>query len=268
MKSDKSVLQLSSAWNGVAARWPLLVAGFALGSLLSLLFSVVFPARYQATAALAVNIDYGLTAPLDLIVEDRALHRANQLLMSDATLSAVLNELESSGGGEAEIDNVQALRREIRLDQRLARWELLAFSEDPHVAALIANTWASVALNRLDDAREHARIAAQLQGLPYFVECLALLPEPASPGVLWQCVASGPEIEPGIADEMRREIDASHGILPNLSFEIIEVAQAPANPILWGRGALILAGALLGLIAAAAISFVLGSRELKAGQTE
>ena len=254
------------ALDRLVGRWQYLLGGLLIGGLLAYVFTLIFPARYQGTAAIAVNIDYGLTAPLELVVEDRALHRAYQLLTSDATLSELLGQLQSSGNWEAEIDGVQGIRQEIRLDQRLARWELQAFSEDPQVAALIANTWASVALDRLDEAREHARAAAQLQGLPYLVDCLALLPEPASPEVLWQCVASGPEVEPEIADELRREIDASHGILPNLSFELIEAAHAPADPVLWGRGTLILAGGLLGLILAAATSVVLGSGELKAGQ--
>ncbi len=238
-----------------------MVVGTALGSLFGLLFSIAFPAQYQATASLAVNIDYGLAAPLELIVEDRALDRVYQLITSDATLGAVIEELESSQGQAEAWASLPALRQQVRLDQRLARWDLIGFSDDPVTAAAIANSWADIALARLEEAREHSRTAAQMQGTPYLVECIGLLAPATTKKTLWQCVASGPEIDPSTVEALDREIEAGHGILPNLSFELVQSAQPPSGPALWGRGALVLAGGLLGLLVAAVTGIVLGPRE-------
>ena len=265
---DYQEYQLSSAWRAIASRWPLLILGFAMGSVLGLLFSVAFPARYQATAALAVNIDYGQSTPLELVVEDRALNRVYQLLISDSVLEAVSAELNSSVGEAPEWENAHSLRRQIRLDQRLARWELVGFSESPESAATIANTWSSVALDRMTKAQDHAWRVLELQALPYLVDCFAVLPEPSTEDVVWQCVSSGPKIEPMQVDELRREIEASHGILPNISFELIESATPPEDPVLWSRGALVLAGGLLGLMAAAAGTVGLGWRQQRASERD
>ena len=235
-----------------------------MGGALGLIFSLVFPARYQATAAIAVNIDYGVTERLPLVVEDRALHRAYQFLTSDSALEQVAAELRSVRGEGDEWQDLVSLRRNTRLDQRLSRWELNGFSEDPETAAEIANLWAAISLDRLVEAREHAWTAAQLQAQPFLVACVGSLPIPSSEEALWQCMASA-EIDPQSVDELRREIDASQSILPNLTFESIEVAQPPTQPILWSRGALVMAGGLLGLLGAAALSVLLGPRGDKAG---
>ena len=228
--------------------------------MLGLLFSIAFPARYQASASLAVNIDYGTAAPLELIVEDRALDRVNQLIGSDTTLTSVVEELEMSRGSAPEWASIQALRSQIRLDQRLARWELIGFSEDSDTAAEIANAWADVSVARLDQAREHARTAAQMQETPYLVDCIGLLPAVTSNETLWQCVASGPEIDQETAEELRSEFEASHGILPNLAFELVQSADPPSDPVLWGRGSLVLAGGILGILIAALSAIARGPR--------
>ncbi|MFV2043801.1 MAG: hypothetical protein ACC700_11280 [Anaerolineales bacterium] len=258
---QEQAYRFSIAWRAPANRWLWLVAGFALGSIFGLLFSFAFPAQYQATASLAVNIDYGLAAPLELIVEDRALDRVYQLTTSDATLGAVIEELGSSQGPTAAWASIPALRQQVRLDQRLARWDLIGFSDDPVTAAAIANSWADIALARLEQAREHSRTAAQMQGTPYLVECIGLLPPATSKETLWQCVASGPDIDPDAVEALNREIEAGHGILPNLAFELVQSAQPPSGPALWGRGALVFAGGILGLLGAASAAIMLGPRE-------
>ena len=47
---------------------------------------------------------------------------------------------------------------------------------------------------------------------------------------------------------LQEEASLSRGILPAMSFSLLEQAYAPATPVIWGRGSLILAGALIGLL--------------------
>ncbi len=137
---------------------------------------------------------------------------------------------------------------------------MIGISEDQATAAAIANTWADTAVVRLDEAREHARTAAQMQETPYLVDCIGLLPAVTTNEVLWQCVASGPEIDQETAEDLRREFEASHGILPNLAFEIVQSADPPSDPVLWGRGSLVLAGGILGILIVALSAIARGPR--------
>ena len=264
LSNDAAEYPLSEPWERISHRWPLLIIGVGLGAALGLIFSIVFPARYQSTAAIAFNIDYGVTEHLPLVVEDRVLDRAYQFITSDGTLELVAEKLRSERGEGEEWQDFLSLRRNTRLDQRLSRWELNGFSDNPETAAVIANRWAEISLDRLKEARDHAWIAAQLQGMPFLVDCIAQLPVTVNSEVLWQCVASA-EIESEEVDELRQVLDASHGILPNLTFELIEIAEPPTRPILWSRGALIVAGSLLGLLGAAFVSMLLGPKEREAG---
>ena len=233
----------------IAERWPWLAAAMVIGSLAGLLFSSAFSPRFQATAAIAVGIDYGRTQPLELIVEDRVLDRVYQLITSDATIMATVDRLSAAKAIQQPWQDLQGFQRKLRLDQRLSRWELIAFDEDPELAATIANAWAAVALEKMMEAQDHAWRASKLQGIDSLVRCIGLLPPSTLEDTLWLCVGSSPGLSSGDVDELRAEIDASHGVLPNMSFELIEHAVAPEEPVVWNRGALVLAGGLAGLVA-------------------
>lgn len=238
----------------LAQRWPILLAAFLAGCLAGLLFSLVTPPIYQSTAAIAINIDYGRTQPLELIVEDRALDRVWQLLVSDETLLLTLERLQSSEGADEAWESLSALRSHVRLEQRLSRWELHGIHRDPRSAAAIANAWAATSLEQLQQAQMHAWNAVQLQGAPFLVQCFALYPAGVAPDALWECVASGPELTSEAVDVLRAEVEASHGILPNLAYELTESAAVPEKPVLWSRGLLVLAGGIAGLAAAMILS--------------
>jgi hypothetical protein len=237
-----------------ARQWPVLIAAFLVGSLLGLLFSLVTPPIYQSTAAIAINIDYGRTQPLELIVEDRALDRVWQFLVSDEMLVLTRERLQSSEGPDEAWESLGALRSHARLEQRLSRWELHGIHRDPPQAAAIANAWAAISLERLQEAQAHAWKAVQLQGAPFLVQCFALHSEGVAPDALWECVASGPELTSEAVDVLRAEVEASHGILPNLAYELTESAGVPEKPVLWSRGLPVLAGGIAGLAVAMIVS--------------
>ncbi len=243
------LLSLSSR---LIARWPILLLGALMGALGGLLFSMLVPPVYQAAAAVTIGVDYSRTPTMELIVEDRVLDRVRQVILSDETMEATLERLRNSPDDSAAYATVSDLRDALRLDQRLSRWEFLAFDRDPARAARVANTWSEVALGLLEDARSHAERVNSLQGGLAFVRCIELGPPGIDEVGLWRCVASGGGLDNASLAALQAEVKASRGLIPFLSFDPSEPAAPSAEPVLWGRGVLILAGAVLGLLASVA----------------
>jgi hypothetical protein len=225
----------------------LVVAAGILGALVGLGLSRFLPARYESGAAIAISLDYGRTEPLELVVEDRALDRVWQLFTSDQTLQGALALLDDREGADPAWEDLEALREHTRLDARLSRWELIGIHRDPERAAAIASAWSEVALERLERAYAHAWNAVEIQGQPFDVNCLQLITgEP--PEAIWECLALGPELTEAEIAALRREIEASHGVLPILQFEQVSTAQLPERPVARARGLLVLSGGGIGWV--------------------
>jgi uncharacterized protein involved in exopolysaccharide biosynthesis len=218
-----------------------------LGAVGAFIFSLLVPPRYEAAAAVAVSVDYTRTEPLELVVEDRALDRVWQLAVSDESIQQAAQQLGAKlGPGEAWASG-ESLRAHTRLDARLSRWEFIGIHRDPSLSAEIANAWMDTVVERLDEAYDHAWEAALLQGAVFDVTCLGS--QDGNPEAsLWECVAVGPEITPDQVQRLREEIEASHGILPIFSYEIVEWATPPTKAVLWPRGLLLLAGTMSGFL--------------------
>jgi hypothetical protein len=225
-----------------------------LGAALAWIFSLLRPPVYRAHATLAISNDYGVTGPLDLVVEDRALDRVYQLVLADGTLVMAIEELKRLEPANPAWQDLRALRQRLSLEQRLAGWELMATDGDPSTAARIANAWAAAAVGQLEGAQEHAWQVVELRGTPVLVECFRLLPQPAPESRYWECVSNAPELTPEQQTMLRAEVVASQGILPSLTFAWGEQAEPPDEPVVWDRGLLVLAGATIGLVVGAWIS--------------
>jgi LPS O-antigen subunit length determinant protein (WzzB/FepE family) len=232
----------------VLSRWSTLIVAGMLGALLGLIYSYFRPPIYQAEAILGVNINYGVTEPLELIVEDRVLNRVAAVIMADKTLGRVLDETSESVRKDRQWEEPSDLRQSIRIDQRLAEWGLVVVDPDPVTAANIAQLWAYSSLQVLDEATEHAWRALALLGESFDVECdLIRAEDGTSRG--WTCQVEPLDLDPdSLSGELQKEIARSKGILPNLSYELLRDASPPSSPVVWDRGTVILAGALIGLL--------------------
>ena len=222
-----------------------------LGALAGLVVSLVKTPQYQAHATLGVNINYGVTEPLALVVEDRTLSRIATVITSDSTLMRVLDEIpedlrQSRGwSSPSDLDDV------VSLDRRLAEWWLVAIDKDPLVAAEVSQKWAMVSLEVLDEAVEHAWRAVEILDGSFVVECESNIVD------IWECQAFPIEVSSeGLEEKLQIELDQSRGVLPNVSYELLSSARPPQNPVLWSRGLLVLSGTIAGLIVGVAINLV------------
>ncbi len=247
MSLQPESFDISDPLNRFLNNWIWLLASAVLGVIVGLIFSMFFPARYEAGSSFAVNIVYGVVDQLELVVEDRVLDRVWQLATSDETFHEAKAILDGTVGTLDEWNSVETLRKHTRLDARLSRWELIGIHTDPAIAVEIANTWRTVTLNRLDEAYKHAWNAYSIQDIAFDVECVHLLAA-QSTDRLWTCVNTGPGVSPESIQLFRDELDASRGILPILHYEPIQLATLPENPVLWPRGLMMFFAGTIGII--------------------
>ncbi len=230
--------------------WPVILVVVLVGVILGWVASVYRDPLYKSETVIAVNIHYGITESLELLVEDRALSRVVSFIQSDNVLQAVIDRLPDTIRAPREWSSPSDLRDSIQIDQRLAEWGLVVFDSDPQVAANVSQTWADVSLEILDEAKTHAwRAAGMLDGL-LDVTCESAANTDANyPRQIWQCQVSSLKVAPeDLEGSLQTELELSHGVLPNITYELIREANLPEIPILWKRGLLIASGGLAGLI--------------------
>ncbi len=252
-------------------RWPVLFGMGLLGALMGLIFSIMRPPLYQAEAILGVNINYGVTEPLELIIEDRTLNRVAAIIEADSTLQQVLtlvpDEERLSHGWAQPAD----LRKAVRLDRRLAEWRIVAVDQDPQVAAEVADIWSTVSIQVLDEAAEHAWRAVSLMGKnPFMVDCKQVpVPGSIEERFIWQCSIEPANLSPdALAGALRTEIDRSRAMFPNVSYELLQAVSVPEKPIVWARGGLVLAGAIIGLVIGFSLAMVHYKKEGASSNSE
>jgi len=235
------------------AKWVLVLMTAIVGGVVGLGLSEIRPPRFQAIAVLGIGIDYGRTLRLDPLTERKALNRVRGLLLSDDTLRGATRRMDDSVEGDEGLYDMSQLRKRVRLGEKGGRWELSVVSARPELAAIAANAWADSALAELDTAVSHAWRVAELQSVIFEVGCRLVSGQVDGAAAVWSCEeeSASSELEQ-INAEVIKEATQSRGILPAISFSMLERAFPPTQPILWGRGLMALSGAMIGLLLGAA----------------
>lgn len=245
---SSSDLNLHELLRRIFQGWSIILLLGLLGAAVGFGFSLFRSPIYQAEALLGVNINYGVSEELALVVEDRALSRLDTLVMADSTLEKVLDFLPQGSRDARQWVSPADLRSALRLDKRLATWALAVLDTDPDFAATVAESWAEMTLEAFDEANEHAWNAARLLGGSFVVQCEELIEEGEATDY-YECVAfpQGVNTE-DLTTQLETEVALSRGVLPNISYELLQRPHPPGDPILWHRGWLILAGTILGVV--------------------
>ncbi len=227
-------------------RWPWLLAAACLGGLLGLGIGGLLSPVYEAVAVVGVGVDYGRSLPLDEDAMRHALERVREVFLSDETLEAVLR---ADGQAGDEFDDASELHDTLRLSAIDGGWELGVRSGSAEEAARLANVWASVSLESLQVAAEHAWRAADLQSKWYTAGC-KLMPAATPPGTsAWACAVSERYDPEEALTQIEREAVLSLGILPSMSFATLQEAAPPATALTSSRTLCILSGLLVGIVA-------------------
>lgn len=248
--------------NRATQGWWLVVVFAILGGLAGYALSALRPAVYEARAEYTFSIDFARTGILTDVEEDQAFEAMSDVIFS----TQVLEQTARAAQAEGIAVDLTALQENITKERALNTWTFRVRHADPAAAVRIANLWGENGLHALQVATAAALEAGVLRGyLDSLESCLsrAVMSEP----VQALCETSNlariqAEIDKtGAAIAAARE--ESRGILPGMGYQWTR-DPGSAERVLAGRGLLVLAGALVGLIAAV-IGLEMGLLERRAG---
>lgn len=229
--------------------WWLVAALTILGGLAGFAFAALRPALYEARAEYTFNIDFARTGILSDVEQDQAFEALSDIIFSSQVLEQTATAAQAQG---IDIDLAE-LQANISKERALNNWIFRLRMRDPQAVAAVANLWAERALEALKEASRAALEVGVLQShLDTLERCLSSAV--ATDPVLGACAgASLAEIQAEIAavgDAITTARSASRGMLPGMGYQWTQQAVPAARPVVYGRGRLVLAGALVGLLAA------------------
>jgi uncharacterized protein involved in exopolysaccharide biosynthesis len=233
--------------------WPLVVLVAILGGMVGWGASLVKPPEYESSAVLGIGIDFGRTHPLSKEAQRHALNRVRGLILSDDVLENMLAKISEQSNEMPAPDAVRDLRAFLRLEERESSWLLVVKSSSQSDASSWANNWAQSAIEQLDRSMPHALRAQQLQRELFEVGCELQPPSSSEEQVLWECSLSDGGDAEDLSQELLEEARLSHGIIPAMTYSVMQGAQPAETPSQAGRGAWIVIGLLLGIFAGTAL---------------
>jgi hypothetical protein len=230
----------------LAAGWLWILAGAMVGGCLGLVASTLRPPLYEASAVVGIGIDRNRADVPDDITVRQAFDRVRGLLLADDTLAEAISLGVGRGGPTATIESARSFRERIRLSERPDGWVLAVLGTDPDETERMARAWAEVAVRRLQTASYHAVRAAEWQGM-LMGELSADCADSPSDQLDGLPIGAAGEIRfPAGLDPVRSR--SSRGILPALTYSLLRGSSGTASPVIWGRGSLVLGGAIVGLV--------------------
>lgn len=246
MRSDYSPLETIQ----YAVRHAWLVMGLMLfGGLAGWAVFRASPAVYEARIVYSFSVDFAQTGILSDIELDHAMDAAGDLLWSDDVLRNAANALDSH-----DIALEAAQLRALAVKERTNNdWIIRVRYSDAQQAAQIANAWGDAAGQTMTEAYAHALRAQNiLRYLDSIETCLgrSVSSEPVQAFCSNENLAEIQAKFDESSSELERETHASLGLFPGLRYVWAEKAAPPTSRMNGGQGLSILAGALIGWMAA------------------
>jgi len=244
--------------------WWLVAALMILGGLLGFVFSALRPAQYEARAEYTFNIDFARTGILSDVEQDQAFEALSDIIFSSQVFEETVSDAQAQG---ISID-LAYLQANISKERALNNWIMRLRMPDPQDAAAVTNLWGARALAALEETSRAALEVGVLQShLDSLERCLST--SVASDPVQGACMGTSlAEIQAEIAiagQAITAARAASRGMLPGMGFQWTQQAVPNDRPVTYGRAGLVLAGAVIGLLAAVLL-LELGLAERITGQ--
>lgn len=229
--------------------WWLIAVLTILGGLSGFLFSALRPAQYEARVEFTFNIDFARTGILSDVEQDQAFEALSDIIFSSQVFEQTVSAAQAQG---ISID-LAYLQGNISKERALNNWIFRLRMRDPQDAAAVANLWGERAVTALKETSRAALEVGVLQShLNALERCLST--SVASDPVQGACAgASLTEIQAEIAsagEAITEARAASRGMLPGMGFQWTQQAVPATRPVAYGRGSLVLAGGMVGLLAA------------------
>jgi len=230
-------------------RWWIIVLLTVLGGAAGWLFHILEPPVYEATAVITGSMHF----------EQRQLTQAEEdIAYSNATAVVSAPSVTNQAFADAQAQGLSFNHNtpELFLEIKGSLWELHVRDRTPQVAADLANIWAQRAYKTLNEAREHAYRAEQIQNeLTALQNCLSYQIQTSgmsqnSPTSVCENSTLA-EVQTAIDNQSSQliiEKNLSLGVLSILDFTLTGPASVPDSPVLYDRAKLTFAGACIGFI--------------------
>jgi hypothetical protein len=258
MKMKNSFIPLD-IFTQATSSWWLVAVLMMIGGILGLFLHGFTPPIFEAHAKFSVTIDYTRTGYLSDIQEDQAMRGIGSLIGSDLIMQRTVNAAHLAG-----VDiSLDEFKQKSTMERGDFNWLIRVRDKDAQKAADLVNQWADHADKELLEASQHALRAEELFNYLDSIEnCL----QRTTLGSEAKTPCTFPNL-PIILEEIKntgeiayQEKEASRGLMPALSIELVEKSQIPSSPVVFGRNAFILAGSFIGLILGIFITFLWGNK--------
>ncbi|MFH2104563.1 MAG: Wzz/FepE/Etk N-terminal domain-containing protein [Chloroflexota bacterium] len=240
--------------------WWVLILTTVLAALAGWAFSLVQPPVYEATAYYGVSLDQvkiaersGLDPATVLPFEFTTLdiyYRPVESVFRDPDTKTQLVEVANADGIDIDIDEFTG--HNFYIDRRGSEWFITVRHTDPGTAARLANLWVEVSDSRLRELQAHAFVHNTLVQQRELIEnCFntedfVTANRCAGTSILdqSQLTAYFIDLNQQIQDEeiSRQSIDIA------ITYQLVQPAELPEQPVLYQRSVLILAGGMIGFL--------------------
>jgi hypothetical protein len=246
-------------FNKIIPRWWFIALMMIIGAFFGLFFHGFTPSIFEAQAKFMVTIDYTRTGYLSDIQEDQAMRGIGSLIGSNLIMQRAVTAAQSSG---LEI-TFDEFKQKSTLERGEFEWFIRFRDKEAHKAADLVNIWADQADEELKKASTHA---FQAEGMFKYLDSIESCLQRTTIGNDAKNPCAFPNLSV-ILEEIQRtgeiayqEKEASRGIMPALSINLVEKSQAPSTPALYNRNSLVLVGSVIGLISGVFITFIWGKK--------
>jgi uncharacterized protein involved in exopolysaccharide biosynthesis len=238
-----------SLFDEAVKSWWLIPLLVLIGGLAGWVFTKVEPEIFEARAQFSISLDVTKTGSMTQYEEDIALNTAGFLISAPAILEKTSQDASKKGIviDPAELKKIGVVERRVNL------WDLRVRYVDPVKAAELANIWAKNGETTLRESYLHAVEAQRLDRYILSLEtCLSqvVLVQP----VTAQCqLRSLPDLQRELAmqaKQYQQERLAAQSLHAGLIIGPVKLAEIPSSPVLYNRNAVLLAGGVMGLLAA------------------
>ncbi len=229
--------------------WWLLVCLMLLGGGAGYLAHLSRPPVYEGRASVAFTFDLARTGKISAAEEDIAMGTAVFLFY----LSPVPEQVEAAARAQAIALESYPGWAKINMERKNNLWVLRLRFSNPRDAATLANIWIEKAYTQLLEASKHGEQAEglrrSLESLESCLQNMAVV-EPSTAQCGWSNQADLQRELQSLGERYIQEKQAARGLIPALMFTKGEEAVTDPRPAANDRNGMVLAGALLGLVAA------------------
>jgi capsular polysaccharide biosynthesis protein len=223
----------------ILSRWWLITLLMIAGGLVGWFISFNKPPIYEARASMVILLEQGQQGDTSDNKTSMELSNVNALISARAMGA----DLIANFGEKCE--NITNL--DMQIERRESNWDLVVRCSDPQSAAELANAWVDNAFTVLEDAYQHGlKVEALSVTFDLLKSCRNDPAQELCAG--FQDMNALQERIRSLRDEIGVEKQASQGINSALTFRIESHATIPVKPAANAPGALLLAGAVIGLL--------------------